>query len=95
MAVPKQRHTKSRRNKRRMHLFLKKPIFAKCPKCGKEVLPHRVCEYCGYYKNREIINVLEKLTKKERKKREKEMHKKEEKEGKEEKSLSMEELSRK
>jgi len=78
-----------------MHLFLKKSIFDKCPKCEKEVLPHRVCEYCGYYKNREIINVLEKLTKKERKKREKEMQRKEQAEGKEEKSLSMEKLSRK
>lgn len=77
-----------------MHLFIKKPIFSKCTKCGKEVLPHCVCGHCGYYKNREIINILEKLTKKERKKREKEMHVKEEAERKEEKSLSMEGLSK-
>ena len=94
MAVPKQRHTKSRRNKRRMHIFAKMPVLTKCSKCGKLILPHTICWNCGYYKGREIINVLEKLTKKERKKREKEMKAKE-KEGKEAKPLTMEELSKK
>jgi len=94
MAVPKQRHTKSRRNKRRMHFFIKKPLLSRCPKCNYPVLPHTVCQNCGYYKGREVINVLEKLTKKERKKREKEMKAKE-KEGRERKPLTMEELSRK
>ncbi len=94
MAVPKQRHTKSRRNKRRMHLFLKKKQLSYCPKCGKPVLPHTICWNCGYYKGKEVIDVLAKLEKKERKKREKEMaaNKKEEKK---EKPMSMEELSKK
>jgi len=93
MAVPKQRHTKSRRNKRRMHIFTKMPALTKCPKCGKFILPHTVCWNCGYYKGREVIDVLEKLTKKERKKREKEIRAKE-KEEKRVKPLSMEELSK-
>ena len=93
MAVPKQRHTKSRRNKRRMHIFLERPSLVFCPKCKKPVLPHTVCQYCGYYKNREVINVLEKLDKKERKRREKEMATKEEK--KEAKPLTWENLSKK
>jgi len=93
MGVPKQRHTKSRRNKRRLHIFLKELVLTRCPKCGKPRLPHTICQNCGYYKGREIINVLEKLTKKERKKREKEMKAKE-KEGTEPKPLSMEELSK-
>jgi len=94
MAVPKQRHTKSRRNKRRMHIYTKTPVLTKCSKCGKLILPHTICWNCGHYKGREIINVLEKLTKKEKKKREKEMKAKE-KEGKEAKPLTMEELSKK
>ena len=94
MAVPKQRHTKSRRNKRRSHLFIKEIIIGACPKCGKKVRSHTVCQHCGYYKGREMIDVLKKLTKKERKKREKEMETKE-KEEKNVKPLSMEELSRK
>lgn len=96
MAVPKQKHTKSRRNKRRMHIFIKAPSLAVCSKCGKPVLPHTVCSSCGYYKGREVIDVLKKLNKKERKQKEREM-KAQEKEGKatEGKSLSMEGLSKK
>lgn len=94
MAVPKQRHTKSRRNKRRMHLWLKKPVLSLCPKCGKPALPHTICQNCGYYKGREIIDVLKKLTKKERKQREKEL-KAREAEEKRERPLTLEELSKK
>ena len=97
MAVPRQRKTKSRRNQHRMHFFTKKPSITVCLKCGKPVLPHTVCQNCGYYKEKEIINVLEKLTKKERKKREKEMASKEKTEGGGEKTkpLTIEELSKK
>ena len=91
MAVPKQRHTKTRRNNRRMHLFIKDVVLAVCSKCGKKVRPHTICQYCGYYKNIEAVNVLEKLNKKEKKKREKEIAGRE----KEEKPLNMEELSKK
>jgi len=94
MAVPKRRKTSSRRDQRRMHLFLKSPVLIYCPKCKKPAKPHTVCLNCGYYKEKEIIDVLGKLTKKERKKREKEM-KGAEKEGKAEKPLTMEELSKK
>ncbi|MEK7167413.1 MAG: 50S ribosomal protein L32, partial [Patescibacteria group bacterium] len=34
---------------------------------------HVICWNCGHYKGEEVINVLERLDKKERKKREKEM----------------------
>jgi large subunit ribosomal protein L32 len=58
MAVPKQRKTKSRRNQRRMHIHLDKPTLVDCPQCKEKKLMHTVCKACGYYKNREIINVL-------------------------------------
>lgn len=93
MGVPKQRHTKSRRDKRRGNIFLKEPKLISCPKCGQPLLPHRVCLYCGYYKGEEIVDVLEKLEKKERKKREKELKEKE-KEKTKEKPLTLEELSK-
>ncbi len=89
MAVPKKRHTKSRRNKRRMNIFLKKPALAACSKCGKDCLPHRVCPNCGFYKGREVIDVFKKMTKKEEKEKKKEI------EGGEKESLSMEKLSQK
>jgi hypothetical protein len=62
----------------------------KCPKCGHFVLPHRACNYCGYYREKEVINVLEKLEKEEKKKREKELKEKEKP-----KTLSWKELSKK
>ncbi len=99
MAVPKKRHTKSRRNKRRSHHALKKMKLSTCPKCKEPVLPHHFCSFCGTYKGKEVIDVLAKLTKKEKKKKEKEMAKKQEEkrpeEGKKVKPLSPEELSKK
>jgi len=80
-----------------MHLFAKAPVLSRCPKCGKPILPHAVCQNCGYYKGVEVIDVLKKLTKKERKKKEKEIKAKEaeEKEKAKEKPLTWEEMSRK
>ena len=97
MAVPKKRTTKSRRDKRRHNIFLKKPTLNRCTKCSNFVLPHTVCSFCGYYKGREVIDVLAKMDKKEKKKREKEIKVKEEtgKETKDKKSLNWKELSRK
>jgi len=93
MGVPKQRHTKSRRNKRRLNIFLSRSVLTLCPKCGKRKLPHAICWNCGYYKERMAIDVLAKLTKKEKKKREKEMAQKD-KEEKSARPLTMEELSK-
>ena len=93
MPVPKQRHTKSRRNKRRSHQALNERHFSLCPKCGQPVLPHQLCQNCGTYAGREVIDILSKLTKKERKKKEKEMVA-QEKEQATEKGLTMEELSK-
>ncbi len=95
MPLPKQRHTKSRRNRRRSHDALKKIKLSFCPKCKEPVLPHHFCPFCGTYKGREVIDVLAKLTKRERKNKEKEMAKKEGKAEKESKKpLSLEELSK-
>jgi large subunit ribosomal protein L32 len=94
MAVPKKHTTKSARDQRRMHIYLKSPKLVSCPHCGKPKLPHSVCQHCGFYNGVEVINVLDKLEKKEKKSREKEIKEKE-KEEKEKKPLTMEELSQK
>lgn len=93
MAVPRHKHTKSSVHQRRMHIFIKPAVLASCPKCTKPVLPHTVCKYCGFYRGREMVNVLGKLTKKEKKSREQEIQKV--KKGKKESPLTMEELSKK
>jgi len=98
MGVPKKHTTKSSRNQRRMHIFLRTQKLVPCSHCGKPKLPHAICPNCGYYKGVEVINVLAKLEKKERKKREKENKEKEKgKEGEKgkEKPLTLEELSKK
>lgn len=60
MAVPKWHRSKSRQGQRRMHLYIKAQKLAACSHCKKEILPHIVCPYCGYYKDKEIINTLKK-----------------------------------
>lgn len=97
MAVPKNRHTKSRRNTKRAHHALSRIQTLTCGKCKKAVLPHNMCENCGTYKGREVVNVLARLDKKERKAREKELKEKEAEGGGQKTpqgELSMEELSK-
>lgn len=96
MAVPKKRHTKSRRNRRRSHLALNKKKLSSCPRCGEPILPHRYCANCGFYKEREVVDVLARLEKKEKKQKEKELatqEKEAQAEEKPKKPLSLEELS--
>jgi len=88
------RHTRAHTRNRRSHHFLKKIGFLSCSKCGEASLPHRVCKNCGFYKGKEVIDVLAKLTKKEKKHKEKELQS-QEGEAREGKTLSAEELSKK
>lgn len=61
MALPKQRHTRHRRDRARKFLEMKPVSTAKCPKCGAATLPHRACKECGYYKGREVVKTTPKL----------------------------------
>ena len=55
MAVPKQRQSHSRTNKRRSQHKIVPPSLSTCPKCGAPRLPHRVCGECGTYAGREVV----------------------------------------
>lgn len=88
MAVPKNRHTKSRRDRKRSHLKLQAAAIVRCSKCSAPSMPHVMCENCGTYKGREVVDVLAKLTKRERKAKEQEM------EQSQEQPASLEELSK-
>lgn len=58
MAVPKRRTSKTRKNKRRASSYkLPNVTVGECPKCHETKLPHRVCKSCGYYGEKEVINV--------------------------------------
>lgn len=67
MALPKRKHSRSRRDKRRSaNSKMAIPSFSVCPQCKKQKLPHRICPHCGYYKGKPVIMVREE--KKEEKK---------------------------
>lgn len=55
MPNPKHRHSKTRRDLRRAHDFLKPKSLSGCPNCGTMKVPHRVCTTCGHYKGREVM----------------------------------------
>jgi len=57
MAVPKGKTSKSRRDKRRTHYKAKVPAVGTCPNCGESIRPHHVCEKCGFYSGRKIVEV--------------------------------------
>jgi large subunit ribosomal protein L32 len=64
MSVPKQRHTKQRRDAKRGRFKIKTVKTMTCPKCGKRMLPHKACPNCGFYKGKEVVNTLKKNIKK-------------------------------
>ncbi len=57
MAVPKNKVSKARRDKRRANWKLTAPNLVECPQCHELKLPHRVCPNCGQYKGKEVIKV--------------------------------------
>jgi large subunit ribosomal protein L32 len=59
MAVPKQRTSKAKRDKRRAHDRLAPPGMSVCPQCNSPKLPHRICPTCGSYRGRTIIETDE------------------------------------
>jgi len=59
MAVPKRKHSKARRNKRRSHQKLSVVSVSHCPQCDEPKLPHRVCPQCGMHNGRQVLEVEE------------------------------------
>lgn len=57
MATPKRKTSKARRNKRRAHDSLKTVPLTECPNCGARQRMHQVCQECGYYRGRQVMNV--------------------------------------
>ena len=58
MAVPKKKTSKAKSRSRRSSAWrLDRPSRNICSHCGSTKLPHRVCGNCGWYKNREAVDV--------------------------------------
>ncbi|HPF09232.1 MAG: 50S ribosomal protein L32 [Candidatus Cloacimonetes bacterium] len=59
MAVPKRKTSKTRRDKRRTHDALSIPSFSTCAKCNEPVRSHHICDNCGTYNGRQILDAKE------------------------------------
>ncbi|RAP33681.1 50S ribosomal protein L32 [Candidatus Marinamargulisbacteria bacterium SCGC AAA071-K20] len=60
MAVPKRRHSKSRKRIKKAYFKIAPLNLRACPKCGTKTRPHYACVECGTYKNRQIVKIKEK-----------------------------------
>jgi len=57
MAVPKRRQSKSRQKMRRGAKRFRAPQLKTCPKCSNRVPSHVACPSCGYYGDRQVLDV--------------------------------------
>ena len=57
MAVPKRKTSKAKKRLRRTHYKLEVPGLTACPHCGELRQSHHVCSNCGYYGDKEVVNV--------------------------------------
>ena len=57
MAMPKKRMSPVRSANRRRQIGLDLPTTQLCPQCRSQMVKHRVCKTCGFYKGREVIKV--------------------------------------
>ncbi len=65
--VIRMRHTKSHTKNRRSHHALKSTGLVKCANCKIPKRSHTVCASCGYYRGRQVLNLVKKLEKKQKK----------------------------
>ncbi|MBQ47348.1 MAG: 50S ribosomal protein L32 [Zetaproteobacteria bacterium] len=61
MPVPKYRTSKSKTNMRRSHHALKTPSSSLCSNCNEVKFPHSVCESCGHYRGKQVIEPKQNL----------------------------------
>lgn len=56
MPVPKRKASKSRRNSRKSaNQVVSASSFMDCKNCGSVVMPHQVCQNCGFYGGKKVM----------------------------------------
>ena len=55
--VIRMRHTRAHTANRRSHHALKAPTLATCSNCEAKQRPHHMCQECGFYKGRLVIDM--------------------------------------
>lgn len=56
-AVPKRKHSKGRRDRRRSHDALDAVNLTKCGNCSSLKPQHQICKVCGHYAGAQVMNV--------------------------------------
>ncbi|MDP2789593.1 MAG: 50S ribosomal protein L32 [bacterium] len=59
MGLPAKRRTKQSKRERAAHFALTAASTTQCPKCKHAILPHRVCQNCGYYRGKDVLHLKE------------------------------------
>jgi len=57
MAVPKRRTSKSKQKMRRGANRWRPAALKTCPECGSRVPSHIACPSCGYYRERQVLDI--------------------------------------
>lgn len=52
------RHTRAHTGNRRSHHALSEPRLSTCGKCSALHLRHRLCDACGTYREKELVDVV-------------------------------------
>ena len=52
--VPKRKTSKRRKRTRRTHDSLSLQNLVVCKNCSEKIEQHRVCKFCGFYKNKKV-----------------------------------------
>ena len=60
-AQPKKKLSRSRSRKRFSTKTFRPTKLVVCTNCKKPVVPHTVCESCGFYKDVQVLKVTEKV----------------------------------
>lgn len=59
MAVPKKKITPGRSKRKRANKNLTAAAISDCPQCGQPKRMHHVCPTCGFYRSREVKQLLD------------------------------------
>lgn len=57
MGNPARRFSKARTARRKANWKLSLPGIVECPQCHEQMLLHRVCKNCGYYRGKSVVEV--------------------------------------